>query len=70
MAAEVIWTEKASTNLRQIFNYIANDSHFYAERFLKKLVKKVESQLSDFPERGRTVPELLLTRIAFLREYI
>jgi len=36
---KVRWTEKASSNLEAIFKYIEHDSNYYAERFIKALIK-------------------------------
>ena len=70
MATEVNWSEKASQNLLHIYNYIAFDSNYYAERFIKKLVSSVEKQLATQPLSGRNVPEFEGTRLNFLREII
>ena len=51
------WTEKASTNLRAIFDYISRDSRVYAARSVKALVHATE-KLQHMPRCGRIVPEL------------
>jgi toxin ParE1/3/4 len=54
---KIRWTEKASSNLYDIFDYIAKDSEVYAAYFVKSLIntaKKIET----FPLIGRNVPEL------------
>ena len=54
---KIVWSEKASKNLRAIFAYIANDSTIYASKYIKSLIlatKKLES----LPHIGRKVPEL------------
>ena len=53
---EVKWTEKASFNLRAIYDYIARDSKTYAFRFVKSLIKAT-SKLQSMPRCGRVVPE-------------
>ena len=68
MAPEIKWSEKSILNLLHIFNYIANDSKFYAERFTKKLVISVESQLTIQPNSGRVIPEFYNTDLDFLKE--
>jgi len=70
MATEVVWSEKASSNLHHIYDYIASDSQFYAQRFVTKLVSSVETQLISQPLSGRSVPEFETTRLNFLRELI
>jgi|ERR1700741_7531 len=70
MAPEIRWSEKSTKNLLHIYDYIAFDSHFYAERFIKKLVSSVEKQLQLQPNSGRSVPEFTNTRLKFLKEVI
>lgn len=52
----VIWTEIAIEDLRLIQEYISKDSKFYADRFIEKLINRVD-QLQSFPKSGRVVPE-------------
>ncbi len=54
--AQVTWTKKSLKDLKAINDYIARDSTFYAERFMNKLIRRVD-QLILFPESGRIVPE-------------
>jgi plasmid stabilization system protein ParE len=54
---KVRWTEKASSNLQAIHNYIAKDSKTYAIRFVKSLIKAT-TKLEMMPRCGRIVPEL------------
>lgn len=54
---QITWTEKASTNLKAIHDYIAKDSRIYATRFVKSLIGAT-LKLEDMPECGRVVPEL------------
>ena len=53
---KVLWTELARDDLKSIFDYISQDSEFYARRFADKLFLRVEA-LQDFPRMGRVVPE-------------
>ena len=53
---EIRWTEKASNNLEDIFEYIASDSKIYASRFIKAIIKQT-SILENQPLSGRIVPE-------------
>lgn len=53
----VRWTSPATADLKKIFAYIAEDSKYYARQVVKNIVEKTET-LNDFPEIGRTVPEL------------
>ena len=50
------WTEKASSNLRGIYDYIARDSKTYATRFIKSLIGSTK-KLESMPRCGRIVPE-------------
>jgi len=54
--AKLIWTEYALEDLRLIHEYISVDSERYADRFIEKLITRVD-QLENFPKSGRVVPE-------------
>ena len=54
---KVKWTEKASSHLQAIHDYIAIDSKTYASRFIKSLIKAT-IKLEKMPRCGRIVPEL------------
>mgnify|MGYP000846001456 FL=1 len=51
------WTEKASSHLKTIYEYIAKDSKIYAARFIRSLIKTT-TKLETMPYIGRIVPEL------------
>lgn len=53
----VIWTAPAKRDLKNIHDYIADDSTYYANRVVQDIVSKTAS-LKDSPELGRIVPEL------------
>jgi addiction module RelE/StbE family toxin len=53
---KVIWTEFAIEDLKSIHDYIAQDSKFYADRFIEKIISRVD-QLESQPKSGRIVPE-------------
>jgi addiction module RelE/StbE family toxin len=63
---KVIWTEFAIDDLRSIHAYISQDSKFYADRFIEKLISRVD-QLETHPHSGRIVPEF---HVDSLRELI
>ena len=54
--AEIIWTRSTLNDLKEIHEYIAKDSLFYADRFVLLLNSRVEI-LENFPLSGRVVPE-------------
>lgn len=54
---EIKWTEKSSSNLQAIFDYIAKDSRIYAARFVKSLIESTK-KLERMPRCGRVIPEL------------
>lgn len=54
---KIKWTEKASTHLHAIHEYIAKDSKTYATRFIRSLITATE-KLERMPRCGRIVPEL------------
>lgn len=53
---KVIWTDLAISDLKSIHEYISRDSKIYADRFIEKLISRVD-QLENYPESGRIVPE-------------
>lgn len=53
----VIWSEIAKTDLRAIYDYIANDSRHYAKKVAQDIREKSDI-LSGLPHMGRVVPEL------------
>ncbi|MBI1747027.1 MAG: type II toxin-antitoxin system RelE/ParE family toxin [Acidobacteria bacterium] len=53
---EIKWSEKASSHLQAIHDFIAKDSRTYAIRFIKSLIKAT-SKLEIAPRCGRIVPE-------------
>lgn len=52
----VKWSKPAKIDLKQIHDYIARDSKFYAQKVSLEIVEKSE-KLKSFPEVGRIVPE-------------
>ncbi len=50
-------SEPAKRDLKQIHDYIASDSKFYAKKVTQSIVEKTEN-LEDFPKMGRVVPEI------------
>ena len=53
---KLIWSERAVTDLEDIYDYIAKDSPTYAQYQAERLVMSVE-RLEQFPESGRHLPE-------------
>ncbi|TAK64897.1 type II toxin-antitoxin system RelE/ParE family toxin [Methylobacter sp.] len=53
----VIWSEIAKTDLRAIYDYIANDSKHYAKKVAQDIREKT-GILSGLPNMGRVVPEM------------
>jgi len=53
---KIEWSEKASSHLQAIHDFIAKDSKTYAVRFIKSLIKST-SKLQIVPRCGRIVPE-------------
>lgn len=53
----VKWSKPAKLDLKQIHDYIARDSKFYAQKVSSEIVEKSE-KLNSFPEAGRIVPEI------------
>ncbi len=53
---KVIWTDFAIEDLKSIHEYISKDSLSYANKFIEKVIARVD-QLENFPNSGRIVPE-------------
>ena len=50
------WSQRSVSDLSALYDYIAQDSPLYAERFIAKLIRATEA-LVDFPKLGRRVQE-------------
>ena len=61
------WTEVALEDLKEIHDYISLDSRVYADRYIDKLISRVD-QLSAHPKSGRVVPEYNIETIRELIE--
>lgn len=59
---KVEWSPLALDCVSEIAHYIAKDNLDAAERWVNELFDSVE-RLADFPESGRTVPEVGIRRI-------
>lgn len=57
-SVQVEWTEAALADLEDIHSFIALDSPENARTFISTLID-IGDSLSDFPQRGRPVPEAL-----------
>jgi len=55
--AEIIWTDPALQTLDGLAEYIALDNPAAARRLVSEIFTKIE-RLQDFPDSGRTPPEL------------
>ncbi len=55
--AKIIWTEPALSDLNDIAEYISLNNITAAKSLIQMIFKAVE-RLADFPESGRTPPEL------------
>jgi toxin ParE1/3/4 len=53
----VKWSRPARMDLKQIHDYIAEDSRYYAKKVVQTIVEKTE-ELMVFPEIGRIVLEI------------
>jgi plasmid stabilization system protein ParE len=53
----VEWTIPAKLDLKQIYDYIARGSKFYAQKVALEIAEKSE-KLSSFPQIGRVVPQI------------
>lgn len=53
----VIWTTPAKADLKDVYNYIAKDSRFYAKKVVQEVREKAE-QADQHPMTGKIVPEV------------
>ncbi len=53
----VAWSDEAKADLRNIFNYIASDSRYYAHKIVDEIIAKADI-LNELPRIGRVVPEI------------
>jgi addiction module RelE/StbE family toxin len=67
---KIFWSPLSVNRLEEIFEYISKDNSSAAQKMIEKIFKKVET-LSDYPNRGRKVPEAKREEIreVFLGEY-
>ncbi len=66
---KVLWANIAEDDLKNIILYIAEDSPANARTIFEKIKEKASS-LTQFPERGRTGPELQDQGIFLYRELV
>jgi len=66
---DVVWSNIAENDLKNIVEYIADDSPPSALKILKRIKQKASS-LYTYPERGRIVPELRDQGILQYREIV
>lgn len=63
----LIWSELALDDLRNIYNFIAIDSAYYARLQIDRIIERT-NQLILFPNSGRVVPEFNLDTLRELIE--
>ncbi|KAA1256775.1 Plasmid stabilization system protein [Rubripirellula obstinata] len=51
------WTEKATSDLIGVYDYIAQSSPEYAASVSDRIFRRPDPQLIDFPKSGSIVPE-------------
>ena len=52
----IVWTDESIAHLQQIKDYISQDSSYWANLEIERILERAET-LSSFPRLGRTVPE-------------
>ena len=53
---KIEWSETAKSDLKNILDYLSQDSVSYTEFFLNNILENIE-YLKEFPKMGRIVPE-------------
>jgi addiction module RelE/StbE family toxin len=66
---QVVWTFAALTDIQEIRRYIANFNPDAATAMAAKIIE-IGDDLSNFPYRGRQVPDTDLRETALARPYI
>ena len=56
MAFQIIWSESASEDLKEIVQYIALSDHSAANNLASRILNRIETA-SEFPFSNRIVPE-------------
>ncbi|MCK4528442.1 type II toxin-antitoxin system RelE/ParE family toxin [candidate division WOR-3 bacterium] len=56
MARSIKWTKTAWSDIKEVADYIAKDSKYYAASFVEEVLQASRS-LTYFAERGHIVPE-------------
>ena len=56
MVYRIVWAKGALADLREIHDYIAKDSKFYAKIQVER-IQTATLKLARFPKAGRSVPE-------------
>ena len=64
--SKLLWTSEALNRLFEIEDYIAQDSETRARKFTNSIIKST-STLTQYPQKGRIVPEF---NISGIREII
>lgn len=64
----VIWTNPAKDALKQIHDFIAQDSDFYAKKVIDDIIAG-SIQIETFPKSGRVVPEKMDNNIREIFSY-
>ncbi len=54
--AQIVWSERAREDLKEIVEYISRDSRAYAQSFALQIREKID-RLGTFPESGPVIPE-------------
>ncbi len=64
----VIWTEPAKSDLKHIYNFIADNSSRYARKVVREIVAKADI-LNKTPRIGKVVPEVKDEKVRELHLY-
>lgn len=59
---KIVWSEKSKNDLKSIFDFISQNSIFFAKKTRSDLIKRTQI-LKDYPNIGRIVPEFGLNHI-------
>ena len=60
--SKLVWTSEALNRIAEIEEYIAQDSETRARKFTKSIINST-STLTQYPQKGRIVPEFNIVEI-------
>ena len=54
--SEIIWSDESKADLKEVYDFIANDSIYFAEKQIKSIIERAGTIIKQLT-KGRPVPE-------------